>query len=126
MIYANELSADFSKAMDLQYVLFGQGEDLYLAHVIGGAPDDFDQIVGVSVCGASEDLSSGAIVTIPDRPNRAENRLRPNEQVSAEVLSQDGPLDLVVGPELYFEEGELLSPATFAPTELEIEAGFGN
>jgi hypothetical protein len=126
MIYANELSADFSKAMDLQYVLFGQGEDLYLAHVIGGAPDDFDQIVDVSVGGASEELPSGAIVTIPDRPNRAENRLRPNEQVSAEVSSQDGSLDLVVGPELYFEEGELLSPATFAPTELEIEAGFGN
>lgn len=126
MIYASELSTGSSEAKDLQYVLFGRGDDFYLAHLIGGSPDDFDQIVGVSVVDAGEELSSGAIVTIPDRANTAGTRLRPDEQVFAELSSQNGPLDLVIGPELYFEEGELLSPATFAPTELEIEAGFGN
>ncbi|MCQ0090516.1 hypothetical protein [Roseovarius sp. M141] len=126
MIYASELSAGSSEVKDLQYVLFGRGDDLYLAHLIGGAPDDFDQIVGVSLGDRNEELSNGAIVTIPDRANSARTRLRPDEQVSAEVSPQIGPLDLVIGPELYFEEGELLSSATFAPTELEIEAGFAN
>ncbi|MDK3074721.1 hypothetical protein QO034_16640 [Sedimentitalea sp. JM2-8] len=126
LIYASELSVDSGEANGLQYVLFGRGDDLYLAHVIGGGPDDFDQIVGVSLGDRNEELSNGAIVTIPDRANSAGTRLRPDEHVSAEVSSRNGPLDLVVGPELYFEEGELLSPATFAPTGLEIEAGFGD
>ena len=130
VVFASEITVDDGARSDLQYILFGSGNDLYLAHVISGAPD-FDQIVAVSL--GDDDLTAGShpngtIVTIPDRANTASERLRADERVSGEVrvpgIESAVPLKIEVGAEYYFEEGELFVPPTFSPTELERDAGF--
>lgn len=126
IVYAQELAPEAAEVTGLHYVLFGQGDDLYLAHVIGGAPDDFDQIVDVSLAGSDAAPANGAVLSVPGRANLAADRLQPDQRVTGEVAETGEQVELVVGTEYYFEEGELLSNVTFAPTELEREAGFGN
>jgi hypothetical protein len=129
VVYARELQEGPPQS-GLQYILFGSQDDPYLAHLISGTPD-FDQVISVSI--AEDDLTlikltGGNIVAILDRENTATARLREGEDVLSEVMasgSEEGmPLRILVGPEYYFEEGELLVPPMFNPTELELNAGF--
>jgi len=106
---------------DLQYLLFGRGDELYLAHLITRSPD-FDQIVPVKLAGhgfSEEALGRGVRLSIPERENRIGQRLRHGEQALAQV-----ELALEPGIELYLEEGELSEPATFQTTAEEKAAGF--
>jgi hypothetical protein len=129
VVYARELQ-EVRPQSNLQYVLFGSQGDLYVAHLISGTPD-FDQVIPIAI---DEDnitlhaLPNGSIVTIPERDNTAATRLREGETVLGEVLASGSdevmPLRISVGPEYYFEEGELLVPPMFDPTELEQNAGF--
>jgi hypothetical protein len=132
MIYARELEPDGEKSEELRYILFGDGEELFLAHEIT-RPPDFDQIVAVDVDGhgfTADDLERGVVVDVPGRENTAETRLRVEESVEAmaDVTGAGKPtkLRIHVVAEPYFEEGELLAEFTFDPTPLEIEAGFGD
>ena len=131
VVYAKELRPDDPKAKKLEYILFGKGRELFLAHRITQAPD-FDQLVAVQVDGQHDftdaELNRGVIVTVPNRENAAAQRLKPQENAAAEAhisgANQPLPLHLQVGLEYYFEEGELLSPAKFKQTALEKAAGF--
>jgi hypothetical protein len=130
VIYARELEADGDTPDQLRYVLFGDSEELFLAHEIT-EPPDFDQIVSVHVDGhrfTSDELLSGIVVSIPERENTAETRLRVDDSVKALAqvagVEQPSTLRIRVVSEPYFEEGELLAEPTFDPTPLEIEAGF--
>ena len=132
VVYARRFgSAD--KSDDLGYLLFGTGEERFLAHVIAAAPD-FDQLLAVRVAGLDPDDTDGAQwvdVTILDRPNTAATRLREGETVKARghVTGAHRFLDLALDDirEIYFEEGELMtSRGAFEPTALETEAGFGD
>jgi hypothetical protein len=116
---------------DLEYLLFGHPDELFLAHLITSAPD-FDQILSVSDIEPTldgEELPNGVRVRVPGRENSALMRLKAQERVVAEVGdvtgSESKELELVIDAELYFEEGELAEPASFAPTEEETAAGFG-
>jgi hypothetical protein len=121
------------KAGDLGYVLFGAGDERFLAHVIASAPD-FDQLLAVRIAGMAPDddeIARGVDVTIPDRANTAATRLRDGETLKARghVTGAHRFLDLELEDvrELYFEEGELMtSRGAFEPTPLETEAGFGD
>lgn len=123
-------SAD--KPDELTYVLFGRGEERYLAHVIRSAPD-FDQLLAVRVGGEApteEELERGVSVVLLERPNTAATRLRDGERAAARghVTGAHRFLELELDEirELYFEEGELMaSRGAFEPTPLETEAGFG-
>jgi hypothetical protein len=132
VVFARKFDPAAARLRQLTYVLFGQGEDLYLAHLISGPPD-FDQIVAVSVPDhrfTAEELRPGVSVVF-ERDNAASQRLRPGEPAlvgRVEFLSptrQPG-FEVQVRPELeyYFEEGELAVPASFDPTEEEVKAGF--
>ena len=132
VVYARKFDPAAEKLGQLTYVLFGQGEDLYLAHMISGPPD-FDHIVAVSAPDhrfTAEELARGVSVVF-ERDNKASQRLRPGEPAlvgRVEFLSptrQPG-FEVQVRPELeyYFEEGELAVPASFDPTEEEVKAGF--
>ncbi len=118
------------KPPELEYLLFGRGEEQFLAHLIT-APPDFDHIVSVRATDghvSPEELAAGIRVRFPGRRNRPKNRLQPGERISGRVL--DGELangrdvELEVRSELYFEEGELGDPFTTRRTREEKKAGF--
>lgn len=135
-------SPDASDAAPV-YLLFGKGDELFLAHYIT-RPPDFDQLLSVRVEGLPDedvlryvreqtftdaDRLLGLEVTVAGRRNVASERLKPGEKVSGSghVTGAHMLLDLEIEglSELYFEEGELAEPATFKPTEEETAAGFG-
>jgi hypothetical protein len=115
----------------LKYLLFGRGKDLFLAHSIL-KPPDFDQILSVEVSPAtlSDDQLQAALgihgaldVEISGRGNTAVKRIQEKEQ-SLGIFGAGEKLKIGAVREFYFEEGELMMPATFRPTREEIKAGF--
>lgn len=111
----------------LEYFLFGSGKERFLAHSIV-KPPDFDQILSVEVSGAKltdEQLSSAILIRIPVRKNTASDRLQEDQLITGE-LPGGQKLKIHALREFYFEEGELLMPATFDPTSQETKAGFSD
>jgi hypothetical protein len=130
VIYSAELPSNANPDKNLDYILFGKGDDFYLAHQIKRAPD-FDQIIAVKVDGnglSEEDLKNGILVTIPNRPNAPAKRVGPQEVIEAtgQIIGTGRavPLRLTADTELYFEESELRAPPDFAQTAIEKAAGF--
>lgn len=114
---------------ELDYILFGSDEELFLAHLIS-APPDFDQILSVKIdrTFTDEEISTKVRIVIPNRTNAASQRLKAREKTLARghITGAHQFLDLQIeaGVEFYFEEGELLNPATFDQTAEEKKAGF--
>jgi len=109
----------------LEYLLFGRGSELFLAHSIV-KPPDFDQILSVGVTGLAltdKDLAGAIRISIPSRQNSPADRLKEGEQAAAET-SDGRKLSLRATTEFYFEEGELKMPAIFDSTQEEKKAGF--
>lgn len=133
VVHFRQFDPDAPGLPQLQYLLFGKGSELFLAHLIT-KPPDFDQVLSVQVTGhefTDEELRHGVPVVVPGRANSMSERVREGEQVTAEaqLAGRDGPETLEVqveaGTEFYFEEGELRVPPIFDPTEEERAAGFG-
>jgi hypothetical protein len=130
VVHFREFDPNGRPVDQLEYILFGKGKELFLAHLIT-RPPDFDQILSVNITGHSfsdEELGKGLRVTF-SRPNSIPQRLRENQEAVGEahdVGGISGPVKLRVKPgvEFYFEEGELRVPADFGPTAAEREAGF--
>jgi hypothetical protein len=133
VIYAHEFSFRPAPVAHLEYILFGQGDELFLAHRITQDPD-FDQLLPARSDGhafTDDELQRGIVVVIPQRENRLAERLMDGDRVEANA--QDAGtgvhlatgLQIEAGPEFYFEEGELAFPAEFESTQAEIDAGFG-
>lgn len=132
VVYAQEIggTARIAKSDTLDYIVFGTGSELFLAHRIA-QPPDFDQIVGVKVSGrafTSEELARGVSIKIPDRVNMPDRRLRPRDKVAAQGqvtgASTILPLTVEVTTEFYFEESELALDPKLEQTPLEKAAGF--
>jgi hypothetical protein len=130
VVHARKFDPLQDKPPQLEYFLFGKGEDLFLAHLIT-KPPDFDQIVGVKTVGhrfTDEELGRGVRVLLPERSNTAAQRIKENEQAKAQFqvanTSQALDLPLQAGTEYYFEEGELAMPAVFSQTAEEKKSGF--
>ena len=130
VLYAQEIGPAMARPDTLDYILFGSGTELFLAHRIT-QPPDFDQIVGVKVSGrtfTSDELIRGVSIKVPDRPNAPDRRLRAKDKVAGQgqVKGSDtlSPLTLEVTTEFYFEESELASPGELKTTPLEKAAGF--
>ena len=132
VVYREEIGdkSGITKSDKLDYILFGSASKLFLAHRIT-QPPDFDQLIGVTVTGhtfTSTELGRGVSVKILERENTPDRRLRGGDRVAAQGHVTGAhmflPLVVEVAAELYFEEGELASPATFDQTPLEKAAGF--
>ena len=103
---------DHARPRQLTYLLFGDGEETWLAHWISAAPD-YDQVVKVTPAGSTAPLPTLAQVVVLDRDDA--QALRPGETVSVLILQDRGagtpiqafPADLSVDAELYLEQGEL-------------------
>lgn len=133
VIYAHEFSFHPTPPAQLEYILFGSGANLFLAHRII-TPPDFDQLLPVRLEGHTfpeASLQRGIIVTIPDRANTLAERLMDGDTAAGEARDSATGMLLATGfrvssgQEFYFEEGELQYPAIFESTPAEIDAGFG-
>ena len=130
VVHARKFDPSQEKPPQLEYFLFGKGDELFLAHLIT-KPPDFDQIVGVKTIGhrfTDEELGRGVRMFLPERSNIAAQRIKENEQAKAQFQVANGSqvldLPLQTGTEYYFEEGELAMPAVFSQTAEEKESGF--
>ena len=131
VVHFREFDPAAASPSKLEYVLFGKGGELFLAHFIA-RPPDFDQVLSVSVAGRAftdEELGRGMRVTF-ERPNTIARRLLERQEAAGEVRDAKttaAPLRVrfKAGTEFYFEEGELRVPASFDPTAAETRAGFG-
>ena len=99
----------------LQYLLFGKGQELFLAHLIN-RPPDFDQVSSAKVTGhdfTDEELRRGVVVTFPGRANSIPMRLKEGEKVrgKAQAVGLGGSVtfdvEVETDVEFYFEAGEL-------------------
>jgi hypothetical protein len=77
VVYAKRLDQPVTLD-DLRYILFGRGDELFLAHLLS-RPPDFDQIVSVRLVGLHPDedeLKRRIDVVFPGRPNTVQQRIR--------------------------------------------------
>lgn len=130
VLHAHKFELSQDKPKKLEYFLFGKGEELFLAHSII-KPPDFDQIVSVKIKDnhfTDDELRRGVTVVFRERKNTVTQRLKESEGAQGQfrVTGADQLLDLQVqvGTEYYFEEGELAMPAKFDTTAQERKAGF--
>ncbi|HEY5744318.1 MAG TPA: hypothetical protein VIS99_17470 [Terrimicrobiaceae bacterium] len=130
IVHARKFDPAEEKPLKLEYILFGRGDELFLAHLIT-KPPDFDQIISVKSPGhrfTDEELEKGVRVLLPERKNTAAQRIKENEQAQAQFQVANGSqvlnLPVQTGTEYYFEEGELALPAIFDQTPEEKKAGF--
>jgi hypothetical protein len=96
----------------LTYLLFGKGNELFLAHWISLAPN-FDQIVSVTPSKPLGEIPEGAQLVLTRRSDG--DALKAGESVSGVMIAERGPeqpfavtpVDLKVGSVIYLEKGEL-------------------
>ena len=137
VVHFHKFTPGAAKPAQLQYILFGKGAEIFMAHFIA-APPDFDQVISIKVMSpmfTDDQLASGIKVNFAGKPNTGKTRLREKEKASGvfQLTGTDGkplagsvakPLQVEVIKEFYFEEGELRIPALFDPTAEEKKSGF--
>jgi hypothetical protein len=113
VVYFNEFDPTGETSSTLGYLLFGQGDERFMVHVLSGPPD-FDQILEVAVEGDAlpqERLGQGVFVAFVERSNQVEERLVAGEAVSCtmadEAVGTMPDVTLRVIAEHYCEVGEL-------------------
>jgi hypothetical protein len=111
VILAREFDPAETKSDKLEYLLFGKGKDLFLAHRIS-KPPDFDQVLSIKIDDpqlSADQLSRGLTVTFTDRKNTSARRITQGQKVTGKGHSVGAHefLDLRIQAvtELYFEEG---------------------
>ncbi|MBC6988764.1 hypothetical protein [Hymenobacter sp. BT491] len=124
VVHFRKFDPQASKLAEMKYLLFGSTQEAFVAHYIS-KPPDFDHVLSVKLDGhglTDAQLRKGLEITIPGKANQAGERLKEAQQVAALVQmpgNQTAKLGFKVGRQIYFEEGELLMPPTFADTKLE-------
>ena len=111
MIYFQKLTPQPARPDHLEYLLFGKGKEIFLAHLITGPPD-FDQIVSAKVTGhqfAADELRRGVRVQVPGASGSSVQRVKPGKAVSAnaQTSGKNVAFKVEAGAELYFMEREL-------------------
>jgi hypothetical protein len=113
VVHFREFDPQAKALAQLEYILFGKGSELFLAHFIT-RPPDFDQVLSVKITDHSftdEELRKGLRVVFA-RPNTISKRLLAKQEAVAEVKPAPGGAQPVKARvkalvEYYFEEGEL-------------------
>jgi hypothetical protein len=129
VVHFREFDPNATKPARLEYLLFGKGQEIFLAHFVT-KPDDFDQIISVKIAGqsiADEQLAKGMHVVFSNRNNTAADRMKEKEKGTAEFqLPGAAPLTVAVDVtrEFYFEETELLASPNMSQNAEEKKAGF--
>ena len=113
VVHFREFDPNAKKLAQLEYILFGKGSELFLAHFIT-RPPDFDQVVSIKITDHSftdEDLRKGLRVVFA-RPNTISKRLLEKQEAEGEVTSagensQSQKIKVKALVEYYFESREL-------------------
>ncbi len=133
VIYAHEFAFDPPDQTQLEYILFGAGEQLFLAHRVT-EPSDFDQLLPVTMGAGTfsdDQLRGGIILTIPERANTISARLMDGEEEAANArhagtgAALQSGIPITAGREIFFEESELRAKSFIGHSQIEIDAGFG-
>jgi len=97
----------------LEYFLFGQPQELFLAHLVT-KPPDFDQVLSVARTSRNltpEELGGGLAVIFPGKANQSAQKIVAKRRVSGQIKQAGGNsgvgISLGLGEEIYFEAGEL-------------------
>lgn len=111
VINHRKLDPEAQPLESLRYILFGQGEELLLEHVINRPPDFAHNLV-VDVRGADfsdDQLRSGVEITVPGRPNSHRTKIQEGENIAAlaHLDGQQVPVEVATHVELYFETNDL-------------------
>lgn len=129
VVHFHEFDPNAAKPAKLEYLLFGKGSELFLAHSIT-KPNDFDQIISIRTPGQTftdEDLAKGMRIEFSSRGNTSKERLKEKVKAPGQLHVPGGaPQTVTVQTirEFYFEEGELFLPPTFDATPEEKKSGF--
>ena len=130
VVHFHKFDPKGTKPTHLEYLLFGKGPELFLAHFIT-LPDDFDQIVSVKIPGhglTDAQLSKGMHVVFADRGNNSLERMKEKQIAPGDFQLPGGTpktLPVEVVREFYFEESELaVNPSFDVATEEEKKSGF--
>ena len=113
VVHFREFDPNAQKLAQLEYILFGKGSELFLAHLIT-RPPDYDQVISIKVTDhtfTDADLRKGLRVVFA-RPNTISKRLMEKQEAVGELKSAGGgsqPSRIKVKAlvEYYFESGEL-------------------
>ncbi|MGA5040004.1 hypothetical protein ACPCA8_23530 [Streptomyces capoamus] len=117
VIVHNRFTPDARQPEELTYILFGQGQERFLAHRITGPfkptnRQEFDHLLAVDLQGpqmSDGQLRHGVEVTVTGRSNEPGAKLKETEKVAA-VAMVDGrnvPVEIDVRSEEYFETDDL-------------------
>ncbi|MGH8065835.1 MAG: hypothetical protein ACRERE_11520 [Candidatus Entotheonellia bacterium] len=112
VVYARKFDPEAMDLEQLEYCLFGKGQELFMAHVIT-KPPDFDHLLSVQVAAlqlTDEELRHGVPLKFPGRANTVENRINANDHKLSGVMEVAGkhvPVEIEPDVEFYFEAGEL-------------------
>jgi hypothetical protein len=113
VIHFRKFDPAAAKVAQLEYLLFGKGAELFLAHLIT-RPPDFDQILPVKVSDhkfTDAELGQGVPIAFPDKTNSVSGRIRDMQPVIGQIKGAGGGspkgLQLHPGIELYSEEDDL-------------------
>ena len=103
------------KLAQLEYLLFGKGTELFLAHLIT-KPPDFDQILSVKALNqkfTDEELSQGVPIVFPGKTNSTAKRIRGADPVTGQIKGTGGAppktIQLQPGIEFFNETGDFKS-----------------
>ena len=109
IVYFQKIELPARKQPLLDYLLFGQDQEYYLAHVITGPPD-FDQFAGVRLDSPAASQSVMHL-SFPDRSNDFSSRIEEHESLSGQLAVAGGnaPVKtaIQVGTEWYVETSDL-------------------
>ena len=129
VVHFREFDPGAAKPSKLEYLLFGKGSELFLAHLIT-KPNDFDQIISIKTPGqtfTAEDLAKGLRIEFSNRGNTSKERLKEKVKAAGRLHIPGGvpqTVQVETAREFYFEEGELFAPPTFETTPEEKKSGF--
>ncbi len=129
VVHFHEFDPKAVKPSKLEYLIFGKGSEVFLAHLIT-KPNDFDQIISIKATDQAftdEELKKGLHVEFSNRGNTSKERLKEKVKAVGRLHIPSGasrtvPVEVI--REFYFEEGELLLPPTFQATTEERKSGF--
>lgn len=107
VLHFRELAPDLPKPPELAYAVFGDSDDLFLAHLLS-APPDFDQVLKIELdsAPADVDMATRFSLSFATRSNKVEDRLKVGEEISCATEGGDS-ISLRVVAEPYCETGEL-------------------
>ncbi len=91
----------------LEYLAFGRGGEVFVAHVIT-KPPDFDQVLGGTVTGqqfTDDQLGQGVLVTFAGRANDVSQKLTAQEQLRGQAQVAGTPVPLEPIREVYVHDG---------------------